>query len=323
MDKYTSIGAYYARGLVIILMVYGHITFIGESVDFQKVLYDILHSFRMPVLIFLTGYFIDFSKSSKKSFDNTIRRILVPYLFFEVLYILMHVTVNFLGLINTNTPPVASFSELLNTVFIDPTGPFWFLYYLSVVQLWINFLRILNFSNQNYFLLLSGAGLFLLSFFGLLTLDFVVFYFLGVVFRKFYFGLDLKFYLSFFILIVFYYLGAADISSDMLIRIPFVISIVFFACWLGNLSYLRKINNAVIQVGANSISVLCWHAFIIVMFRPFSSYFLTLDSTGLFYSIFVTFSGVLFSILITIVFDRLDVSRYVFGVKSAYKKIEL
>lgn len=72
--------------LLIFLVVYGH--FIGRLTDsnLAKELYKFIYLFHMPIFVFISGYL--YNKSRHKSFKDTINCTLVPYLIFQILYII-------------------------------------------------------------------------------------------------------------------------------------------------------------------------------------------------------------------------------------------
>jgi hypothetical protein len=320
MKLYTSYGAYFSRGVVVTLMVYGHISFIGTSLVFQEHLYELLHSFRMPVLIFLTGFFLNLGKSSEVMLKNSLRYIVVPYLIFEISYVFVHYLSNYFGLVNTNTGPIESVLGFFYTIFLKPTGPFWFLYYLAVIQVFVGLLKFISEIKSNIPLHFSVSLIFpFLVFLNIVTVDFVVFYTLGMFFRKWSDDIYFNPLVSIVFISLFFYLGAASMDAEYILRIPFVLSVIFVLFWMASLKWFAYINKFFIHVGANSMSVLCWHAFIIVLFRPLDWWFLGLDASGVLYVFVVTVFGVLGSILLTRVSDFLNFSRYFFGFQKAYK----
>lgn len=75
------------KAVLIIFVVVGHfIEVASEDNSFMQVLKWMIFSFHMPAFIFISGYF------SKKTYSLKIlcRRLLVPYLVFEVLYYLLY-----------------------------------------------------------------------------------------------------------------------------------------------------------------------------------------------------------------------------------------
>jgi fucose 4-O-acetylase-like acetyltransferase len=320
MNKKTSEGAYFARGVVVSLMVYGHISFTGNSIEFQNHLYEILHSFRMPILIFLTGFFLNREKSAADILESAIRYILIPYLIFETLYLALHTTSNLLGIIKTNTPPIVSITEFLTTILLKPTGPFWFLYYLSIIQITVASIKALTQKVQGVsfdFAIISIGPL--LAYSEIITPDFIIFYLLGMAYRLSSDDLLINPMASIFIILLTFTLGAASIDSSYLIRIPFVIAVMFLIVWIGQLQHLPNVLKVFTSAGRNSMSILCWHAFIIALMRPLANHFLLIDSSGIIYAVIITFLGVSGSLYLTRLSDKLGTSSIIFGMGIAFK----
>ncbi len=97
---------YNLKGILIFLVVFGHLLEpqTGGAVSF---LYLLIYSFHMPAFIFLSGWF-----SRKATFRRTLTSVLLPYLVFQVLYLL------YVG------QPVQLIS------------PYWILWYLFSLFLW-------------------------------------------------------------------------------------------------------------------------------------------------------------------------------------------
>jgi fucose 4-O-acetylase-like acetyltransferase len=160
----------------------------------------------------------------------------------------------------------------------------------------------------------------LLAYSNIVTPDFVIFYLLGIACRLSNDTLLVNPAFTISAIILTISLGAVSTDSSYLIRIPFVVAVMFFIVWLGQLPNLPKALGVFSKLGRNSMSILCWHAFIIASLRPFGSLFLKIDSTGITYAVIATLIGVLGSLYLTLLSDKLGVSNILFGMHRAYKK---
>lgn len=98
--KYDTI-----RFLLIFLVVYGHFTELAWTR-----LYYIIYSFHIPALLFISGYFARFDPK------KIVRRLIVPYVIFQVLYLFADAWINQTGM------PRLQFST-----------PYWLLWYLATL----------------------------------------------------------------------------------------------------------------------------------------------------------------------------------------------
>ncbi|MBQ8975360.1 MAG: acyltransferase family protein [Oscillospiraceae bacterium] len=104
------------RFILILLVVFGHLSE-GVSGGFAKSLYNVIYCFHMPCFIFLTGYF---AKFSPKTF---IRRLAIPYVVFQTLYLIFdHLVIH---------PQ--------EELFLQFGTPYWLLWYL-MTAMWYNML---------------------------------------------------------------------------------------------------------------------------------------------------------------------------------------
>ena len=101
--------------LLIFLVVFAHLLEARQGGELSNTLYLIIYSFHMPAFIFVSGWF-----SRRSTVKKTLTHILVPYLVFQVLYLL------FAG------QPIQFHS------------PYWILWYLFALLVWRLILPILR-----------------------------------------------------------------------------------------------------------------------------------------------------------------------------------
>lgn len=100
------------KGILTILVVLGHLLELDMGYGINKLIYVIIYTFHMPVFVFISGYFANFSISKIG------RKLLYPYLLFQMLYLLFDK-----HLINTETT-------------IQFLTPYWLLWYLWAMIVW-------------------------------------------------------------------------------------------------------------------------------------------------------------------------------------------
>lgn len=73
------------KGIMIILMIFGHVIEEFGLSGSKELIWTIIYSFHMPVFVFVSGFF------SKKSTcaDNAVQNLLIPYLIFDLVYVLL------------------------------------------------------------------------------------------------------------------------------------------------------------------------------------------------------------------------------------------
>ncbi len=127
----------YARGLGIILVVYGHVLSgiynadLGISPSFYVFTHNVIYSFHMPLFFFLSGLFVHQSlvkRGVQKFFVDKARFILYPYLIWSLLK--GGIKIALLNFTNES----AELSDLL-AIWYLPLGHFWFLYVLVLMYI--------------------------------------------------------------------------------------------------------------------------------------------------------------------------------------------
>lgn len=107
--------------LLVILVIGGHIL---EHVNgaFGELLYKTVYSFHMPIFVFITGYLAKYKP------DKILRKLIAPYVVFQVLYILFDYY-------------VLHEAETLNIQF---TKPYWLMWYLFAIIIYYMLIPLLE-----------------------------------------------------------------------------------------------------------------------------------------------------------------------------------
>ncbi|MEI8388336.1 MAG: acyltransferase [bacterium] len=123
----------FAKGLGIILVVYGHVLRGLNSANlcnglFFKVSDNLIYGFHMPLFFFLSGIFTEkwVLKDFKNAFSDKLKFLVYPYFVWSLLQGSFNV------LLSKYTNNAITWGTLLN-IFYQPIGQFWFLYALFFV----------------------------------------------------------------------------------------------------------------------------------------------------------------------------------------------
>lgn len=112
------------KGILIVLMLIGHIWNVG-------VIHDFIYSFHMPAFFFISGILLKKSSSLMKPLRTAIFKkilsLLVPYLFFEIFAILIHIT-QYGMILNMK----GYLFEILSLHLFN--GPLWFLFVMFLSE---------------------------------------------------------------------------------------------------------------------------------------------------------------------------------------------
>ena len=113
------------KALMLFLVVIGHILdpYIERQDSLYRYLMQYIYLFHMPMFAFITGYF---TKNTEKARNSAVRNVLVPYIFWQLLYIITALLFIRLGLASYNT-------DVFKPSLLLPSSP---LYYLLCVFVW-------------------------------------------------------------------------------------------------------------------------------------------------------------------------------------------
>lgn len=127
----------YAKGIGIILVVYGHLLSSGYHAGlgipdrFFGLSDSIIYGFHMPLFFLLAGLFVEKSLQShgaQNYLGNQLRRLVYPYFIWSILQLSVEV------IFSSFTQKGTRFSDIFAIVY-QPWGQFWFIYALFLMQL--------------------------------------------------------------------------------------------------------------------------------------------------------------------------------------------
>jgi fucose 4-O-acetylase-like acetyltransferase len=123
----------FAKGVLIILMVFGHMSFYGSTKGTMQHLVDWVYAFHMAVFFFLSGFFFTV-RDPWQTLKRLVLRLFVPYCIFLILY---GVGLHFAGRYGVQTAGSLDSLDVLSLVqlvLIKPMGGFWFVHNLLAFQ---------------------------------------------------------------------------------------------------------------------------------------------------------------------------------------------
>lgn len=312
----------FIKGLAIILMVYGHINYIGQYQVIQLNIQKAIYSFHMPFFLIISGFFFVITSDGKLQISKLLKRIGIPYFFFCSTYLIGLIIGSKLKMNISSIPPLSLLS-FFKTLFLFPIGAYWFLHSILLINL--------VFICANYFFLkvkkLYFYAILVLLFYLLDELNIVEirtsFYFvLGYLGRRLTIRINkLPKYLYIVLLIICFLFFLQNKAQEFtLFEIINCVSLLGLFWGIYNKIKYSFFVSIVAWIGQNTLIILLVHAFFIVSLKMFKYNFLEIDTTGLLYSLFVTSVAVLISILSSRIFDLIRVSRIFFQTDFLYKK---
>ena len=182
----------YAKGVGIVLVVYGHVLreirpvkgLFVEYADFFEFSDKFVYSFHMPLFFMLSGYFFMSSLYKKDFLLDKIKGLVYPFIIWSLLQTSAEILISYFSpYTNTQTP----LTELI-TCLVIPRDQFWFLYALFFITVINYFLFRINVAAGIYFSIILWVGYVLLRRFVPDTFNntfqFLIFFNIGILFSQ-------------------------------------------------------------------------------------------------------------------------------------------
>ena len=307
------------KGIGIVLMVYGHIIYVGSWANFQiHNIKPIIYSFHMPLFLVMSGFFFNLDKDPFQSSKDVIHRLVTPYLIFGSLYISAVTIIQKAGVPTTTVPPV-SFLNFLEIIFFHPRGPYWFIHSLIVIRLCLALSKIINLRlkiDDSNFLLISIFLLAISCYFNLLLPSTAFYFFMGIVLNRFYGRLPSLKIIGFLFTIAIFLLARSEIFLFSIVQVAWCLSIISFLAGIGKSLDKTLLVSIFAWLGQNSLIILIIHPIFTMLLKPISKLLLMIDETGFTYSVIVLISAMIGSIVSASLFDKYKISTYLFGVEN-------
>ncbi|UHA71869.1 acyltransferase family protein [Paenibacillus sp. 481] len=113
------------KGLLMFLVVLGHgLEYLRKEYELAEMMYVFIYLFHMPVFVFISGYL---SKNIEKGRNNAVKNLLVPFLFFNVIWNFLQLASGWFTGVGKGVATIQLFSFFT---------PGWALWYLFSMFLW-------------------------------------------------------------------------------------------------------------------------------------------------------------------------------------------
>jgi fucose 4-O-acetylase-like acetyltransferase len=324
----------FIKGVMISLMVFGHISYVGTLQEEFKFINFLIYQFHMPVFLLMSGYFISCKNSFRQNLSK-IKYIASLYLIFASSYVVLLYLLNSHGVATSNKVEEMTLFIFLKQIFLEPIGAYWYLHNLIIYYLLFFAARYVFPDNHKKFLILMGIIAIVLLFYG----NYVgfkypssVFLFLGTFFKI----KRIKFLQGFWLLIPFVLISISQciafdpsqiytssykyIIYQLPISLILTISIIGSLISISNKFAKSRVNSLFCFTGINSLSILLFHVYFINLFQMFEQFFINLDSSGLVYVLTVTIGSLMLSILFAWGLDLFKVNQFILGGNTIFQK---
>lgn len=302
-----------AKGVLILLMVAFHLGLFNTKYPHAC---QIVYAFHMSGFLLISGYLFSVNKELHK-FLKGIYGIVVPYIVFEVIYLLgVGILGKFIGASNTFDGGVLT---LLSNIAFSPSGTYWYLHTMAIcltVYYIVNRYVIKGLSG----ILVSSIILYALSI-GISGFKWenIIYFIIGALFRNGNFIINEKLkspisVLCFVLIIVF----ANNISRYSIVGIGLTLTFLGFIFDLKD-RIPKRISDYISYIGRNSLAIVFFSPLFTVATRIYAPFF-AFDESVILWTIFSLVLIVSLCLFCAMLFDRLSLSRFIVG-KNIYSKL--
>lgn len=307
----------FVKGILISLMVLFHLTLFTTAYGY---LTQWVYSFHMSGFLLISGYLQNVNRTKMGGVKNAFRRILIPYMVFETLYI---VGISLLGSIlgSENHLGELSISSLGKILFINPIGTYWYLHTLFICIVVSHAVAMFRQSDFNT-LLLFASVLYILTLFidGLLWSN-VMYFIIGAFIQRLNLKINQCIIPSVWAIlpVLLISFGANNLSRGDVSGIGLTVCMI--SLLMGVFTYvplsLRKLFT---YLGKNSLAIVLFSPFFSVLTKQYISLF-NFDTTHVIWA-FVSLSMVIaLCLLVAYICDKIKMSHFLMG-SDMYKKYE-
>ena len=302
-----------AKCILILLMVAFHLGLFNTKYPHAC---QIVYAFHMSGFLLISGYLFSAKKEPRK-FLKSIYGIAVPYIVFEIVYLLgVGMLGKFIGASNTFDGGVLA---LLSKIAFLPSGTYWYLHTMAIcltVYYLVNRYVMKGLSG----ILISSVILYALSI-GIegLKWENITYFIIGALFRNANFVINerLKSPVSVFcfVLIIVY---TNEISRYSIAGIGLTLTFLGFVFDLKD-RVPKQISDYISYIGRNSLAIVLFSPLFTVATKVYAPFF-AFDESVILWTIFSLVLIVSLCLLCAILFDRLSLSRIIVG-KNIYSKL--
>ena len=304
----------YLKGIFILLMVIFHLKLVEITYPLTR---EAVYTFHMSAFMLISGYLANIQKQPR-AFSKSVLRLALPYMLFEMIYVLMVFLVG-KSMHANNTIDHLSVVEMLKRVATQPTGPYWYLHTLTVclIVYYIAY-KVLKLKGVNAFIVMS------LALFGITRLQVgiewknMIYFLIGVLMHrsgKPFMEIIKPSWLALLPLVILFCFPAY-FKSWTLPGIIITLLVISFLLW----TYphcSRLVRRVFCYLGRNSLSIVVFSAIFTVLTKAVSGLF-SFDPTALSFLVVSTSFVVVGCLLCAWLFDKLKLSRFIFLKKKIY-----
>jgi len=302
-----------AKGILILLMVTYHIELFNTKYPDAC---PVMFTFIMPGFLMISGYLFSVNKESKKFFKS-ICGIVVPYIVFELVYLLgIELLGKYIGATNTFDGGVLT---LLSKIAFSPIGTYWYLHTMAIC-LTVYYLVNRYVMNGLSGILISSIILYALSV-GIEGLKWgdVIYFIIAILFRNSNFVINERLkspisILCFVLIIVF----TNEFSRYSIPGIGLTLTFLGFIFDLKD-RIPECITNFISYIGRNSLALVLFSPLFTVVAKVCAPFF-AFDGTRIIGTICCLSMIVALCLFCAILFDRSSLSRIIVG-KNIYSKL--
>ncbi|WP_149243690.1 acyltransferase family protein [Dyadobacter sp. 32] len=300
----------FIKGIVIFLMVMFHIPYVEIIKPFMPFVY----SFHMPIFLFFSGYFIKTAKPLAERFYTLLRSLLIPYVIFEIIYLVSLYIAGKMGFSFQNSISILNFELIFHKVFIAPIGAYWYLHTLIFCMICVYIIDHFVKSLLNSIILIALSSYIFSEIIEGLKFGNCLFFITGYYFRKFSIEVPLSL-VSIIPILLIAILNFETIKRGTLESY----GLVFFSISFLGLAYRNTktffMTKLLSHLGRNTLIVVLLHPIFLNLFKFSYKWFQAFEPTGLFFIFLITVITIIASIFCSLVMDRLYVSKILFGKK--------
>lgn len=279
-----------------------------------------IYTFHMPAFLIISGYLANVEKNVK-DFIHGLMRLVVPYVLFEIIYIVM---LFFLGqkMKTSVTMDELSITSIISTVITHPKGPYWYIHTMIICTLMYYFsYRVFKLQKMTA-LVVTGVLLYGLSLIGCgLGWGNAIYFLLGIyLFRsgKAFTEMVSPSYLTFLPLIILFS-SSDNYNRGSLAGITITLLVISFL--LATYSHCpNHLKRFFLYTGRNSLSIVVF-APIFTATAKMAFPLFKFDSSIICYAIFALSFTIACSMLCAWLSDKLHISKYIFCKDHIYTKL--
>lgn len=297
----------FIKCVCIVLMVIFHLAYIGDKYPLVK---QFVYTFHMPAFLVLSGYFLNVRKPAK-DFLRSMWWLFVPYAVFETGYV---AAASFLP--TRDAVDQLSGTLILQKLFLDPLGPYWYLHTLIIASVIVyTATRCLkkikdDFSRSLLVTVLLAATA---HFTGLMSVTNVLYYAFGYALARMSVPLNIFIRPSCWALLPLLLLLADPVHFDKNTLSGVTIVYLVMSLLLAVYSRLpERVQRGSSFIGQNTLPILVFSP-IFTMGAKLLLPLFAFDATGLLFLVVATSVTLLGCLFLTWLLDRLHLSRYFWG----------